>query len=251
MYFLQTGEKMASRSIALVTGASKGIGRAIALGLAADGFDIWLNYGRDHEAAQQVCKSLTELGAAAIPLPFDVTDKAAVDAALDPLLADRVPFALVNNAGFARDGVFGLMSDEAWTSVLDVHLNGFFHVTRKIVPYMQRARRGRIVNVVSASGQAGRAGQVNYSAAKAGLIGATRALARELGRRNVLVNAVAPGFIMTDMTAHLSVEEHTRDIPLGRPGLPEEVAGCVSFLCSERASYVTGQILAANGGLHM
>ena len=169
---------MQNSPIALVTGASKGIGKAIALGLAADGFDIWLNYRNDHDAAEAVRDAIEALGRQCVLLPFDVADKDAVEAALDPLLAEETPFALINNAGFARDTVFGLMSEEQWDSVIGVHLNGFFHVSRKVVPRMQRARTGRVVNIVSTSGQAGMAGQVNYSAAKAGLIGATRALAR-------------------------------------------------------------------------
>lgn len=237
--------------VAFVTGAGRGIGRAVALGLAVDGFDIWLNYRSDHQAAESARQEIEALGRRCFPVPFDVADKEAVDGALAPLLERETPFALVNNAGFARDAVFGLMSDEQWHSVLDVHLGGFFHVTRRIVPHMQRARQGRIVNIVSASGQTGMAGQVNYSAAKAGLVGATRALARELGRRNILVNAVAPGFIATDMTLGLPLEEYRKNIPLGRPGTAEEVAGCVRFLCSGLSSYVTGQVISANGGLYM
>lgn len=237
--------------IALITGASRGIGRAVALGLAADGFDIWLNYRADHERAAEVRDAVRALGVQCTLVPFDVRDKTAVESALDPLLTGRHPYILVNNAGFTRDTVMGLMSDEDWSSVLDIHLNGFFHVTRRLVPLLQRARRGRIVNIVSASGQAGVAGQVNYSAAKAGLIGATKALARELARRNVLVNAVAPGFIETDMTGHLPIEDIVTSIPQGRAGKPEDVAGCVRFLCSGMAEYVTGQVIAVNGGLYM
>lgn len=237
--------------IALVTGASKGIGKAVALGLAADGFDIWLNYRNDHVAAKSVQDEIETLGRHCTLIPFNVADKDAVESAIAPMVEEEIPFALINNAGFARDTVFGLMSEDQWQSVLDVHLNGFFHVTRKIAPLMQRARQGRIINIVSTSGQAGMPGQVNYSAAKAGLIGATRALARELGRRNVQVNAVAPGLITTDMTATLPMDEYVKSIPMGRPGTPAEAAGCVRFLCSDLASYVTGQVLSVNGGLYM
>ena len=152
---------MQNSHIALITGASKGIGKAIALGLAADGFDIWLNYRNDHDAAEAVRDDIEALGRTCVLLPFDVADKNAVEAALDPLLAAETPYALINNAGFARDTVFGLMSEEQWDSVIGVHLNGFFHVSRKVVPRMQRARTGRVVNIVSTSGQAGMAGQVN------------------------------------------------------------------------------------------
>ncbi len=236
---------------ALITGASRGIGAAVALGLAADGFDIWLNYQSNDEAAGGVAAQVEALGRKCTLLRFDVTDGNAVRAALEGLLEQTVPYILVNNAGFARDGMFGLMSDEAWSSVLSVHLGGFFNVTRAVLPLMLRRRKGRVVNMVSVSGQMGNAGQVNYSAAKAGVIGATKALAREVGKRNILVNAVAPGMIETDMTSGLPLDKITPMIPLGRIGKPEEVAGCVRFLCSDAASYITGQIIGINGGLYI
>ncbi len=237
--------------IALITGGAKGIGRAVALGLAADGYDIWLNYRSDHVSASHVAEEIHKMGRLCVLLPFDVCDKDAVHTALDPLLQEQTPYILVNNAGYAKDTVFGLMSDAQWQDVLDVHLNGFFHVTRQIVPLMMRKRTGRIVNMVSTAGQGGNAGQVNYSTAKAGLIGATKSLARELAPRNVLVNAVAPGFITTAMTEHLPMEEHVKYIPQKRAGTVDEVAACVRFLCSEGAGYITGQVLAVNGGLYM
>ena len=239
------------KGIALVTGASKGIGKAIAVGLAKDGYDIWLNYRSDHDAAQAIKAEIEALGRECLPLCFDVADRAACRESLDSLLARQTPAVLVNNAGFSRDNIFGLMSDDDWDSVLGVHLDGFFNVTRAVVPRMIRARKGRIVSVVSVAGQSGNAGQVNYSAAKAGIIGATKSLARELGRRGILVNAVAPGLIETEMTKDLPIQDYLKLVPLNRMGSAEEVAGCVRFLCSEWGSYVTGQVIGVNGGLYL
>lgn len=242
---------MTERKIALITGASKGIGAAIALALAEDGCDIWLNYRRDHAAAEAVRNAIQAKSAACTLLPFDVADGEAVKAALDPLLAQAVPFAVVNNAGFAKDGLLPLMPPESWKSVLSVHLDGFYNVTRTVLPLMLRKRTGRVVNIVSTSGQSGMPGQTNYSAAKAGLIGATKALAAEVARRNILVNAVAPGFIETEMIKDLPKEHILPRIPLGRVGSAKEVADAVSFLCSDKATYITGQVLAVNGGIYM
>ena len=242
---------MSEVKTALVTGASKGIGAAIARELATDGFRIWLNYRGDHEAAQQVADEIVAAGGECLLLPFDVSDAEVVNEVLEPLLKEQVPFVLVNNAGFARDGIMAMMSQSDWENVLAVHLNGFFNVTRLVVARMLRKRQGRIINIVSTSGESGVGGQVNYSAAKAGLIGATRSLAAEVGRRNVLVNAVSPGFITTDMTDELPMDKVLPMIPLGRFGSPEEVSGMVGFLCSDRASYITGQVFAVNGGVHI
>ncbi len=242
---------MSEKKIALVTGASKGIGAAIAVELAREGFDIWLNYRSDDEGAERVAAQVRNTGAACTPVKYDVADEGATQAALTALLDEATPFALVNNAGFTRDTLMAMMSREEWKDVLGVHLDGFFWTTRLVVTKMLRKRKGRIVNIVSTSGEGGMAGQVNYSAAKAGLIGATKALASEVGKRNILVNAVSPGFIETEMTSEVPVDRVLPMIPLGRFGKSEEVAGAVSFLCGPRAGYITGQVISVNGGVYM
>jgi 3-oxoacyl-[acyl-carrier protein] reductase len=239
------------KRIALITGASKGIGAAIAVALARDGFDIWLNYRSDNEGASAVKREIEQIGRKCLLLPFDVSDNEAVKSALMPLLEDATPYALVNNAGFRKDAIMAMMNKEEWEGVISVSLNGFFNVARLVVTNMLRKRTGRIINIVSTSGQSGMAGQVNYSAAKAGLIGATKALANEVAKRNILVNAVSPGFIETEMTKDLPKDQITPTIPLGRFGKATEVAEVVSFLASDKASYITGQVIAVNGGVYM
>ncbi len=236
---------------ALVTGASKGIGAAIAVDLASIGFDIWLNYRSDHAGAQAVAKTVKELGVSCTLLQFDVVDEDAVKRVLGRVLEEKTPFVIVNNAGITRDNMLFWMQSQEWRDVLDVHLGGFFHVTRLVIGKMIGERKGRIINIVSTSGETGMPGQTNYSAAKAGLIGATKSLAREVAGRNILVNAVSPGFVETEMTSELPLDKILPTIPLGRIRTAQEIASVVTFLCSEAASYITGQVLSVNGGVYM
>jgi len=236
--------------IALITGASRGIGAAIARALARDGFDIWLNYRSRDAEAEGVQKAIESLGRECTLLKFDVADYAAAKNALSPLIdAGKVPYAVINNAGFRKDNLLVWQSPEEWKSVISVSLDGFFNVTKQVLPFMINKRRGRVINITSAAAHSGMAGQTNYSAAKAGLLGATRALAMETAKRNVLVNAISPGFIETDILDGLPMAEIIKTIPLGRAGKAEDVAEMVSFLCSDKAAYITGQAIQINGGL--
>jgi 3-oxoacyl-[acyl-carrier protein] reductase len=232
----------------LVTGASKGIGRAIAEKLSADGFTIALHYGRDRTGAEA---SLAAIGGRGRLLTFDVKDRDQAKAVLEADIADNGAYwGLVLNAGIARDAAFPAMTDEEWDDVLETDLGGFYNVVRPTVMPMVSARQGgRIVTIASVSGIAGNRGQVNYSAAKAGVIGATKALAIELAKRNITVNCVAPGIIETQMVESLPMEEVLKMVPMRRAGRPAEVAAAVSYLCSEGAAYVTRQVLSVNGGM--
>jgi 3-oxoacyl-[acyl-carrier protein] reductase len=235
---------------ALVTGASRGIGAAIASQLAADGYAILINYRSNHAAAQAVCERIVAAGGIAELLPFDVADADASAAAIASVLdADKIVEVLVNNAGINADAPFPALERAAWDNVLRPTLDGFYNVTRPLVMPMVRRRRGRIISMSSVSGLIGNRGQVNYSAAKAGIIGATKALARELAKRNITVNAVAPGLIDTEMTAHEGAEKMLELIPMRRMGTAEEVAKLVGFLASDAASYITGQVIAIDGGI--
>jgi 3-oxoacyl-[acyl-carrier protein] reductase len=242
---------MGDRRIALVTGASKGIGAAIAAGLARDGFDLWINYRSNHGAAEEVKKIVEQIGRHCRLLPFDVSDPEAAQDVLYPLLEEETPDILVNNAGCTRDMLMIWMSQQDWQDVLSVTLDGFFQITKGVIKGMLRKRNGRIINIVSTSGQSGMPGQVNYATAKAGLIGATKALAAEVAKRNILVNAVSPGFIETEMTKDVPKDKVLPLIPLQRFGTTEEVADVVRFLCSDQASYITGQVIGVNGGIYM
>ncbi len=236
-----------SRTI-LVTGASKGIGRAIAQRLARDGFAIVVHYHRDEAGAAE---TLAGCPAGGRLIGFDVACRETCRTALEADMADHgVYWGVVLNAGIVRDAAFPAMADEDWDVVLDTDLGSFYNVLRPVVMPMVSARRGgRIVTLSSVSGLVGNRGQVNYSAAKAGLIGATKALALELARRKITVNAVAPGVIETQMLAGLPLEEIVRLVPMRRLGQPEEVAAAVAFLCSDEAGYITRQVLSVNGGM--
>jgi len=236
--------------IALVTGASGAIGAAIARALAAQGLHVIAHANRNAAAVEQLCDQIRADGASAAWVSFDVTDAAACERAIAEVLRQAPIQVLVNCAGVHDDAPLAGMSQEKWSRVIRVNLDGFFNVTRPALLPMIRSRDGRIVNVSSVAALRGNAGQVNYAAAKAGLIGATRALALEVATRGITVNAVAPGIIVSDMTAGtFSVERIKQLVPMGRAGAPEDVAACVAFLCSDSARYITGQVIAIDGGL--
>lgn len=238
---------------ALVTGASRGLGKAIAVQLAGQGFPVIINYRSNADAARQTLDEIVANGGTAELLPFDVSVQSECDEALaawQESHPDDYIAVLVNNAGIRRDNLMVFMQDEEWNGVLNTNLNSFFYVTRRIVKYMMTKRWGRIINVASLSGIKGLPGQTNYSAAKGAVIAATKALAQEVAPRKVTVNAVAPGFIATDMTKDLDEAELKKLVPLGRFGKPEEVAAAVGFLASEGAAYITGEVISINGGLY-
>jgi 3-oxoacyl-[acyl-carrier protein] reductase len=238
---------------ALVTGGSRGIGKAVCLKLAGMGYYVLINYLSNHEEAQDTLNQVRKAGAEGTLLQFDVTDSVQVEKVLSAWQEQNPESyieVLVNNAGIRKDTLMIWMENSQWQDVLNTNLNGFFYATRFVLKNMLVRKNGRIVNVVSLSGLKGLPGQVNYSAAKAGVIGATKALAQEIGKKKVTVNAVAPGFIKTDMTKDLNENELKNLIPLNRFGLPEEVAEVVCFLASEKASYITGEVISVNGGIY-
>jgi 3-oxoacyl-[acyl-carrier protein] reductase len=244
-----------SGKTALVTGGSRGIGRAIALRLATQGADIAFSYKGNATAAAETVAAIEGLGRRALSIQADVSDVASADAVVKATLeAYGKVDILVNNAGITRDDLIMRMSEEAWRSVLETNLFGAFWMIKAVTRPMLKAKGGRIINMTSVSGQAGQMGQANYSSAKAGLIGLTKATARELASRSITVNAVAPGFVLTELTQDLPEAlqaEITARTPLGRFGTTEEIANAVAFLASDEAGYITGQVLAVDGGLVM
>lgn len=239
---------------ALVTGASRGIGKAIAQTLAKQGFQVYLTYVSKPDQAEAVVRSIVDAGGKARHFFLELADSGAVSSFFQNEIKDKVRLSvLVNNAGLTRDGLILRMKDEDWDRVLDVNLRGAFLCLREAAKIMTRQRAGRIITITSVVGQTGNAGQINYCSAKAGLIGMTKSAAKELAGRNITVNAVAPGFISTDMTTALPEEiraAYLEQIPLRRFGAAEDVAEAVAFLASEKAGYITGQVLAVNGGMY-
>jgi 3-oxoacyl-[acyl-carrier protein] reductase len=235
----------------LVTGASSGIGRAIATRLAADGYEIVVHYGRNQQGGEETRDAIGAAGGLCRMISFDVTDAAQTSSTLEADIAEHgAYYGVVCNAGITKDGAFPMLGKEDWHSVIDVNLNGLYNVLQPVVmPMLRRRKPGRIVTISSVSGIMGNRGQVNYSASKAGIIGATKALAVELAERRITVNCVAPGLIESEMTDALPLEKMLEAIPARRVGQPHEVAALVAFLCSADAGYITRQVISANGGL--
>lgn len=240
---------MEDKKVALVTGGSRGIGKACAIELAKAGCDVIINYAGNEEAANKTVQELKALGSNAKAIKFDVSNQELVEAAIKEIMDEykRIDI-LVNNAGITRDGLFMRMNAQNWLDVINTNLNSAYYVSNPVAKIMIKQRSGAIVNMASISGIYGNAGQANYSTAKAGLIGMTKALAKELASRNIRVNAVAPGFIQTDMTKDLPQEQIVERIPLKRLGEPEDIAKTVKFLALD-ATYITGQVIGVDGGL--
>lgn len=240
-----------SKKTIIITGASRGLGKAMAIDLAEAGYDLWLTYQSSDERAKEVQQEVEAKGAQCRLMKFDVSNSEESKNVISEALQDETPYGLINNAGITDDGLFIRMTSEQWSRVLTTGLNGFFNVSKPVVSSMLRKKEGRIINISSVVGLSGNAGQVNYASAKAGLIGATKALALEVARRNILVNCIAPGFIETEMTDHLNQEDIAKKVPLGRLGSPQDISKLALFLLSQDASYITGQTFSVNGGLYL
>lgn len=238
------------QQIAVITGASRGIGRAIAIELAGQGYYTVINFHSDREGADSTLEQIRTAGGQGEIMQFDVADREQTKAVVKEI-TDRLKTinVLVNNAGIARDGLFIMMKEDSWDKVIKTSLDGFYNMTKPILKKMVRQKHGTVVSIASLSGLTGNKGQANYSAAKAGLIGASRSIAAEVARIGIRVNVVAPGFIETDMTQNLPLENIENMVPMARVGSPEEVARVVKFLCSDDASYITGQVISVNGGM--
>ena len=239
--------------VALVTGGSRGIGRGIALRLASEGVKVGVNYNTGAAQAQEVVEEITSGGGEAIAIQADISEQSQVTDMFRTLLErwERIDI-LVNNAGIRKDRLLMRMTTEEWDSAINVNLKGAYFCTKAALPQMARQRRGRIINMSSVVGVAGNPGQANYSASKAGLIGLTKTVAKEMARRNITANALAPGYIITSMVEELSEELRSQvlsRVPMGRLGTPEDIAGLVAFLCSDEAGYITGQVIRVDGGL--
>lgn len=242
------------KKVAIITGASRGIGRAVAIQISKDtDYHILINYNSNKDAALETLQKVIENGNSGEIIQFDVTNNTQTKQVLEQWQTDNPEHlveVIVNNAGITRDSLFMWMQYQDWTKVIQTTLDGFYNVTNFFIQKMLRNRYGRIINIASVSGVKGTAGQTNYSAAKGALVAATKALAQEVAKRNITVNAVAPGFIQTDMTSDLDEAELVKLIPLGRFGKTQEVADLVSFLVSDKASYITGEVININGGIN-
>jgi len=240
-------------SAALVTGGSRGIGRAIAIHLAKKGYEVLINYQSNDSAAEETLGTIKQSGGSASLLKFDVTSEESTNAAIENWQnsnPDKTILVLVNNAGIRKDNLLLWQTADDWSSVININLNGFFNVTKAVLKGMMMKKFGRVINISSLSGLKGMQGQANYAASKGGLNAATKSLALEVARKNITVNAIAPGFIKTDMTAELNEGELEQMIPMKRFGTAEEVASLVGFLASEECSYITGEVISINGGLY-
>lgn len=245
---------MLENKTALVTGGSRGIGKQTATDLAAEGCHVIVNYHSNPDAANETLEEIEKSGGSGEVLKFDVSDYGATEKALSPVVNKRGIDILVNNAGITRDKLFVRMAEKDWDAVVDTNLKGIFNCTKAVVRNMLKKRYGRIINITSVVGEMGNPGQINYSSAKAGIIGFTRSAAKEFASRGVTVNAVSPGFVETDITAPIPEEmksAYLESIPLGRYGTVEDISGAVVFLASEKASYITGEVIRVNGGLYI